>query len=129
MGFVFESLVEDTLPRLLAVPVGVVHLGLLAVALTGARVLVRTIRQYSPTFLRAPAGFEARDGIGSILGWSICAYVVVSVVLGTLSYGLVPRTDEHWVLVVIAFSLWVPLFFAVPIGATVAWFRTARHSS
>ena len=58
-----------------------------------------------------------------MLGWAAAAYVAVGIVLGLLTLALIDRSDGHWPLVVLGFTFFMPLFFAVPAGALITWLR------
>jgi hypothetical protein len=128
LGFALEGSLEETLPRTLRVSAGAVTWGLVALLYVGTWAAVRVIQGRSPHFLATPPTYSAGEALLPILLWSMTAYVAVGVVLGLVTFVLVPKTDHHWPLIVFGFAVWVPAFFAIPTGSVVAWRRLWRET-
>ncbi len=124
LAFVAEEFIEVVLPQLLGVPDGAVHLAVLALLYAGTWLAVRGLRRRRTGMLATPEGYSKSQGTPPLVGWSIAAYLIGVLVVGASAYLLVSREEEHWGLLVWGLATWLPLWFAVPIGAIVAWSRS-----
>jgi hypothetical protein len=128
LTFAFESFLEVTLPSRAGMSLDSVYLLLLAIVYGATWICVRNYRKAHPAFLAAPPAFRAGEAVLGLLGWSVLAYIVIGVAVGTLAFLLVDRSDHHWGLIVFGCTVWLPLFFALPVGAVVSWSRVRRQN-
>jgi hypothetical protein len=123
ISFLREGLLNQAPPDTAHVPAFSVDVATWAALLLLTWTLLRLYRRRRPSFLATPAGYGTGEAIIPILAWSFMAYCATVAVLAPVAYALTPRNGDHWFFMVLALGLWLPAWFAVPLGTLVAWWR------
>ncbi|HVR95019.1 MAG TPA: hypothetical protein VMW27_00285 [Thermoanaerobaculia bacterium] len=128
LGFVLEPVLEATLPRLLGVSQNTVFLGLLAFLYLIVLVVLWPGMGPGRTWMGLPKRVPLGEALPATVLWSFVGYVVaIPFCLGIALLMTRGITSGEPGLFLGMFTLWMPLWWAVPIGAILAWRRERQR--
>jgi hypothetical protein len=121
LAFGAERWIEEVLPRVSGLSSGVIQLLLAASLYLVMFVAYSAIQSRHGIFFATRPDYPTGDAALPILICSLGSYVLIGTLFGTAAWRFVSRADEHWGLVVWGAAVWLPLWFALPIGTVLAW--------
>lgn len=128
VGFLFEQSLEQRLPALLRIPQSLVFL-LTTIALyflVGAVLYSR--RSPACRLLTLPHGITISEALAQTFVWSFGVYVAgIPLCLALAAWITSGQSGNDRGLFIWLFAFWMPLWWSVPVGATLAWRREQRR--
>jgi hypothetical protein len=127
LGFVLEPVLETELPDVLGVSANVIFLGLVALLYLIEGVLLGPAWGPGRTWLRLSDHVPVGQALLSTALWAPAGYAVALPFCLAIALALTGGNARGEAGVFVAlFTLWMPLWWAVPIGAVLAWRRARR---